>query len=70
MTNSSNDLIFGRTWEEIKNLQQKKSSEIKIDTSVTGDYGADPVGDGTFKMIPSGDIVTFEERNKRLSRYS
>ena len=30
------------------------------------DYGADPVGDGTFIMVPSGDIVDFAERNKRL----
>ena len=32
------------------------------------DYGADPLGDGTFRMIPSGDIVDFVERNKRLDR--
>ena len=30
------------------------------------DYGADPIGDGTFRMVPSGDIVSFEERNRRL----
>lgn len=34
----------------------------------TEDYGADPVGDGTFKMVPSGDIVSREERDKRLSK--
>lgn len=33
-----------------------------------GDYGADPIGDGTFRMVPSGDIVDFEERCKRLKR--
>lgn len=33
------------------------------------DYGCDPLGDGTFKMVPSGDIVNYEERCKRLSRY-
>lgn len=32
------------------------------------DYGADPLGDGKFKMVPSGDIVDFEERNRRLPR--
>jgi hypothetical protein len=32
------------------------------------DYGADPIGDGTFRMVPSGDIVDFEERNRRLGR--
>ena len=24
------------------------------------DYGSDPLGDGKFRMIPSGDIVDFE----------
>jgi hypothetical protein len=33
-----------------------------------GDYGADPVEDGTFRMVPSGDIVTADEKNARLSR--
>ena len=33
-----------------------------------GDYGADPVGDGMFRMVPSGDIVTYEERCARLAR--
>ena len=37
-----------------------------IDTSKPGDYGADPIGDGTFKMVPSGDIVDFDERCRRL----
>lgn len=30
------------------------------------DYGADPVGDGTFRMVPSGDVVSYEERCRRL----
>lgn len=30
------------------------------------DYGADPLENGMFKMVPSGDIVNLEERNKRL----
>lgn len=30
------------------------------------DYGADPIGNGTFRMVPSGDIVSLEERNRRL----
>jgi hypothetical protein len=32
------------------------------------DYGSDPLGDGQFKMVPSGDIVDREERDKRLTR--
>ena len=31
------------------------------------DYGADPIGDGMFKMVPSGDIVTKSERDKRMA---
>lgn len=37
-----------------------------IDLRRGGDYGADPLGDGTFRMVPSGDIVSFEERQRRL----
>jgi hypothetical protein len=40
----------------------------KIDLSNKRDYGADPLGDGQFRMIPSGDIVGFEERCRRLAR--
>lgn len=39
-----------------------------IDTTKPGDYGADPIGDGTFRMVPSGDVVDFEERCKRLGK--
>ena len=37
-----------------------------IDVHAPGDHGADPLGDGTFRMVPSGDIVSFDERNRRL----
>lgn len=40
-----------------------------VDTSVPGDYGADPIGDGTFRMVPSGDVVGWEERQRRLARF-
>jgi hypothetical protein len=39
-----------------------------IDTTRPGDYGSDPLGDGTFRMVPSGDIVDHAERNRRLAR--
>jgi hypothetical protein len=32
------------------------------------DSGADPVGDGTFRMHPSGDVVDYAERCRRLKR--
>jgi len=41
----------------------------RIDTERSGDYGADPIGDGsTFRMVPSGDIVDYAERCRRLKR--
>lgn len=39
----------------------------KINTAKAGDYGADPIGGGMFRMVPSGDIVNATERNKRLA---
>ncbi len=39
----------------------------RVDTAKPGDYGADPIGNGTFRMVPSGDIVDFAERCRRLA---
>ena len=58
--------IFGYSWEEISNIQQRKVVSNPINTTSTKDYGCDPMGDGKFKMVPSGDIVDFDERNRRL----
>lgn len=33
--------------------------------ATTGDYGSDPIGNGMFRMAPSGDIVDYAERNRR-----
>ena len=30
------------------------------------DYGCDPLGNGKYRMVPSGDIVDLEERCKRI----
>lgn len=40
----------------------------KVDVSAPGDYGADPLGEGLFRMVPSGDIVDLEESRRRLAR--
>ncbi len=32
------------------------------------DYGFNPLGNGKYKMIPSGDIVDAVERDKRIPR--
>ena len=39
---------------------------VSLEVGKIIDYGADPVGDGTFKMVPSGDVVDFDERCRRL----
>ncbi|HDZ14731.1 hypothetical protein LCGC14_0844730 [marine sediment metagenome] len=61
------NLIFGQPWNQIKKRQQGKYAPPTVNIAKTGDYGADPIGDGMFKMVPSGEIVSLEERNKRLS---
>lgn len=33
-----------------------------------GDYGADPIDNGMFRMMPSGDVVDLAERNQRLGK--
>lgn len=30
------------------------------------DHGCDPLGNGMYRMVPSGDIVDFDERTRRL----
>jgi hypothetical protein len=37
-----------------------------VDTKTKKDYGADPLGDNKYRMVPSGDIVDFDERTRRL----
>lgn len=59
--------IVGKTWEEIQALQQRRDIGARVDTSKRGDHGADPIGDGTFRMVPSGDVVDFTERCRRLA---
>lgn len=36
-------------------------------TLPTSDTGADPIGNGMFRMVPSGDIVNYAERMRRLT---
>jgi len=61
-------LIFGHTWEEIQAMQNRTYTPRCIKTPVGADYGSDPLGNGRFRMVPSGDIVDFAERNRRLGR--
>lgn len=41
-----------------------------VDTTPSGDHGADPIGDGRFRMVPSGDVVDYAERCRRLARFA
>ena len=58
--------IIGYDWDDIQRAQRGGRLNKPIAHRV-GDYGADPVGDGTFRMIPSGDVVDVAERNRRLA---
>ena len=58
--------IVGHDWQDIQAMQSKTHKARVVDAPRTGDYGADPIGDGTFCMIPSGDVVDMSERNRRL----
>lgn len=60
------DRLMGIGWNTIQALQMKTGSRAIIDTSKPGDYGADPIGDGSFRMVPSGDVVDYAERCRRL----
>jgi hypothetical protein len=61
------DKILGHSWGAIQRAQQGGRLHDTIDTSAPGDYGADPLGDGTFRMVPSGDVVDYDERCRRLA---
>lgn len=60
--------IFGYDWSDIQRAQQGGSLHKPLPHHRPGaDYGADPIGDGKFRMVPSGDIVDYAERCRRLS---
>ncbi len=61
-------LIFGHTWAEIQAMQKGTYKAPTIKTTSGKDYGCDPIGNGMYKMVPSGDKVNEQERNKRLGR--
>lgn len=58
--------VFGYALDRSTLIPLRKS----VDTRSPGDYGSDPLGDGTFRMVPSGDIVDLAERNRRLETRS
>lgn len=66
----SDDKILGYDWAAIQRAQQTRGASLSrtIDLAKPGDYGADPIGDGTFRMVPSGDVVDYAERCRRLAK--
>lgn len=40
-----------------------------IDLTHPGDYGCDPLPGGKFRMVPSGDVVDADEKERRLARF-
>ncbi len=60
------ETIVGHTWAAIQRAQQGGRLHAAVDLAATGDHGADPLGDGTFRMVPSGDVVGYDERCRRL----
>ena len=63
----TNHDIFGYAWEDIQAMQNGTYVRPKVPRAVGQDYGSDPVGNGMFKMVPSGDIVDAAERTRRLA---
>lgn len=51
-------------------LDRKTLTPVRTynDTGIPGDYGCDPLPNGMFRMVPSGDVVGWEERCRRLKR--
>ena len=61
--------IVGHEWADIHRAQQGGRLNRRVDTATAGDHGADPLGDGTFRMVPSGDVVDYAEQCRRLAHY-
>ena len=54
---------FGYELDDQGRPVREKLGRIKVN-----DYGCNPLLDGTFEMVPSGDIVSREEKERRLGR--
>lgn len=56
-----NQKIFGYDWSIIDGLQRGTYKRPTLEPISDKDYGYDPLPDGTFKMVPSGRIISLEE---------
>jgi hypothetical protein len=61
------DKIVGHDWDAIQRAQQGGRLHAPINLGKQGDHGADPIGNGMFRMVPSGDVVDYAERCRRLA---
>ena len=57
----TSEKIFGYDWSDIQAMQQGVYKQKIIPAFDGRDYGCDPIGDGTFRMVPSGNILTLEQ---------
>lgn len=57
-------MVFGYELDRATLLPVRRA----VDVHKAGDYGADPLGNGTFRMVPSGDVVDYTERCRRLTK--
>jgi hypothetical protein len=71
MCSASKDLLRNQDCPMVLGYELNRDTLTPIRRSLPAvapgqDYGADPLDDGTFRMVPSGDIVSFEDRSARL----
>lgn len=61
---SKKDLLRNQERPSVLGYDLDRETLTPVRQTVTrsdGDYGADPLGDGTFRMVPSGDVVDGDE---------
>lgn len=56
-----------RLMAESMGLPSDTYTQRRVNTSRPGDCGTDPAENGMVRMVPSGDIVTVAEAQKRLA---
>lgn len=65
-----NDLLRNQETPMVLGIELDRDTLTPVRRSVVispgKDYGADPLGNDMFRMVPSGDIVGIEEKRKRL----
>lgn len=66
MTDSKH--IVGYSWEAIQRAQRGGRLSEPVNVHLGKDYGCDPLQDGTFRMVPSGDVVNATEKERRLRK--